>query len=550
MSFELDLLLRGADVYTMDPSRPRARTLGVWHGRVVGLDEQVAGLEAARTVDLTGATVLPGFHDAHVHTTSYGVAATQLELSDAGSTAEILERVARHAEGLSDGAWVIGVGYLDRSAPGRHPTCAELDRAGGGRPVWLTHRSGHMCAVSSAVLRLLPDPLPAGAVGYVHRDDAGAPTGLLEEAAMELVKEVVGPGSVAQMVAAIDVATAQYVTEGTTSITEAGIGCPGVDHSPLEIAAWQAAARSGQARTRAHLMVYNELFHDLPHHPDDPGRFGLDLGLHTGMGDDRVRVSAMKVWLDGAGTAGHAATGDDDSELVDDPVRLHRHVVEAHRSGWQVAAHAMGDRAVDVLLDALEAAGPTEEVRRRRHRVEHGGLIRPDQVPRLRRLGVVVAIQPVFIGEFGDALAEHFGAERVDWSIRAASLIDAGVVVAGSSDRPVAPGAPLLGVQAMLERRTASASTYGAEERLDVLTALRCWTRDAAYAAGVEHEVGTLASRRLADLVVLDADPTAVATTAIADIGVRATLVGGQAVHDPEALFGPAPSQTPTQEQP
>lgn len=541
MSRPLDLLIRHATVHTMDPSRPRATSIGIWNGRIVGVDDEVAGCRATHVVDLDGATVVPGFHDAHCHTTSYGVAATQLELSDAPTTEAVLDRVAEHADGLPDGAWVVGVGYRDRDRPERHPTSAELDRAAGGRPVWLTHRSGHLCAVSSAVLRLLPHPLPAAAVDYVGRDANGEPTGLLEEAAMELVKEVVGPGSVEDMVTAIEVATRQYVSEGVTSITEAGIGCPGVDHSPLEIGAWQVAARTGRAHTRAHLMVYSELLHDLPHHPADAARFGLDLGLHTGFGDDRVRIAAMKVWLDGAGSAGGAATGadgDPDAHLVDDPRRLRRIIVDAHRAGWQVAAHAMGDRAVDLLLDALEEAGSVAEVRRRRHRVEHGGLIRPDQVDRLRRLGIVVVIQPAFISEFGDALAHHFGPGRVDWSIRQRSLLDAGVVVAASSDRPVAPGAPLLGIRAMVERRTDSGEPYGARERVSAEEGLRAYTVHAAYAAGREHEVGTIAGRRFADLAVLDDDPTTVDAAAIEGIRVLATLVDGVAVHDPARLFG------------
>jgi len=394
----------------------------------------------------------------------------------------------------------------------------------------------------SAVLRLLPDPLPTIAVGYLHRDERGEPTGLLEEAAMELVKEVVGPGSVAAMVAAIDTATHQYLREGITSTTEAGIGCPGIDHSPLEIAAWQQAARGGRLHTRARLMVYSELLHDLPHHPDDQGGFGLDLGLHTGLGDSSVKVSAMKVWLDGAGSAGRAASSEDDNpdaHLIDDPRRLHRIIVDAHRAGWQVAAHAMGDYAVDLFLGALDDAGPVKEVRRRRHRIEHGGLIRPDQVDRLSRLGIVVAIQPAFIREFGDALAHHFGADRLDWSMRQRSLLDAGIVVAASSDRPVAPGAPLLGVQAMVERRTASGTIYGARERVTVEEALRAYTRHAAYAAGVEDEVGTVAARQLADLVVLEYDPLSTPVTELAEIGVLATLVGGRVLHDPSRLCGP-----------
>lgn len=542
MSFELDLLIRNAAVITMDPRCPRASSIGVWNGRIVTVDDD-ARHHAARVVDVGGATVLPGFHDAHCHVTSYGVSATQLELSDSPTIDRVLDRVAEHSRGMPDGAWVIGVGYLDREQPQRHPTSAELDRAGGGRPVWLTHRSGHMCAVSSQVLRLLPDPVPASAADYVGRNAAGEPTGLLEEAAMELVKEVVGPGSVEEMVTAIDVATRQYASEGVTRITEAGIGCPGVDHSPLEIGAWQIASRQGRAHTRAHLMVYNELFHDLPHNPADRQTFGLDLGVHTGFGDDRVRMSAMKVWLDGAGSAGKAASREDedpDAHLVDDPRRLHRMIVDAHRSGWQVAAHAMGDRAVDVLLDALQDAGPESEVRRRRHRIEHGGLIRPDQVDRLRRLGIVVVIQPAFIGEFGDALAHHFGADRVGWSIRAASLLDAGIVVAASSDRPVAPGSPLLGIQAMVERLTATGATYGADERVTAEQAVRAYTRNAAYAVGMDYEVGTVAPRQLADLVLLDADPTTTASADIAKIGVVATLVGGEATYDRARLFDQA----------
>jgi hypothetical protein len=545
MTLELDVLLENAVVHTMDPRRPRAHRVGVWNGLIIGLDEQVAGLRAVHVVDLGGATVVPGFHDTHCHTTSVGVLASQLDLRECHTTADVLDRVARHARGLPPTGWVIGAGYLDRAEPGRHPTSAELDRAGCGRPVWLTHRSGHMCTVSSDVLRRLPDPMPEHAARYVQRNGDGAPTGLLEEAAMELVKEVVGPGSVEEMVDAIDVATRQYVAEGITSISEAGIGCPGVDHSPLEIGAWQVAARQGRAHCRAHLMVYSELFHDLPHHPTDVGRFGLDLGLHTGLGDPSLTITAMKIWLDGAGSTGGAASGadaDPDAHLVDDPGRLHRIVRDAHRSGWQVAAHAMGDRAVDVFLDALEEAGPAAEVRSRRHRIEHGGLIRPDQVGRLARLGAVVAIQPVFIREFGDLLAHHFGAERVPWSLRQRSLLEAGVVVTAGSDRPVAPGSPLLGVRAMVERLTASGAAYGPDERVTVEEALRAYTSHASYAVGREREVGTIGARRLADLVVLDDDPATVTTEAIDRIEVQATLVGGRAVHDPGQLFEPGAS--------
>lgn len=540
----LDLIITNADVITMDAARPRAHAIGVWQGRIIGLDDDLDGLTSARTVDAAGATLLPGFHDAHCHTSSFGVEAGQLPLGSSAGIDDVLRQVAGRAAATATTEWIIGTGYLDRNEPNRHPTRWELDQAGSGLPVWLTHRSGHQCSVSSAVLDLLPDSLPAGMARHVERDGSGCPTGVLMETAMDLVKEIVGPGSVSEIVKAISWATTRYLTQGITGFTEAGIGVPGNDHSPLEIAAYQRARSEGVLNTRAQLMVYSEILHDLPGHNDDDGPFGLDLGMHTGWGDDWLKLGAAKVWIDGAGTADTAAVsprsseiGMTDNDFVDDPARLSRTIQNAHRSGWQVAGHAMGDRAVDLLLDSLAAAGPIQEIRARRHRIEHAGLVRPDQLQRIVDLGVVVVIQPAFISTFGDMFAQNFGSDRLSWSIRAKSLMDRGVIVAASSDRPVAPGAPLIGIQAMAERLTESSARYAVSERTTVLQAVESYTASAAYAGHNELSVGTLATGKLADLVLLEADPTATEITKIQDIAVLATMVDGHVAHDPNGMF-------------
>ena len=199
---------------------------------------------------------------------------------------------------------------------------------------------------------------------------------------MDLVKEFVGPSSAEQLARAIDQATRQYASEGITSFTDAGIGCPGLDHSPVEIAAYQLAERAGWLRCRAQLMVHNEMMHELTAHADDAIERGLDLGLHTGFGSDWLSVGAMKIWVDGLGIEGAAGTPDFDN----DPELLRRDIIAAHQAGWQVAAHAMGDHAIDLVLDALaEAASgagrpPPVQVSEPRHRIEHGALIRPDQL--------------------------------------------------------------------------------------------------------------------------------------------------------------------------
>jgi predicted amidohydrolase YtcJ len=532
----LDLLIRGARIRTVDPARPTAQAIGIWNGLIAGLDEEVAGLPALATVDADGAIVVPGFHDAHCHTTSFGQSLVLLDLSGVHGAAAILETVADYARGRGRRDWVIGTGYGAGMQLGEHVTRDELDRAGGGRPVWLTHFSGHQCVVSSTVLAAVGISQDIRTErGRIGVDAVGRPTGLLEEAAMDLVKDYVGPSSAEQLAQAIDAATTQYAREGITSFTDAGIGCPGLDHSPLEIAAYQLARRTGRLHARAQLMVHNEVMHELSGHRDDAVERGLDLGVHTGFGDDWLGLGAMKIWVDGLGVAGGEPDWDNDPEL------LRRDIIAAHRAGWQVAAHAMGDLAVDLVLDALDqaaAAGQSPvQVARPRHRIEHGALIRPDQLARLREADLTVVTQPIMVAEFGDLFGEVVPAGRLAEVFRVRSLLEAGIAVAGSSDRPVAPGSPLRGMQAMVQRVSGSGTVHGQDERVSAAAALTAYTLGAARAARAEHERGTLTARKAADLILLDGDPLSTAPDAIAAIGVLATIAGGRVSYDGSGML-------------
>lgn len=518
----LDLLIRNARV--LDDGLPVAGCVGVLHGRIVGLDD-VADLPARRTVDLQGATVVPGFHDAHVHTTSFGLGLLTLDLTGAVGMTAVLDAVTRHAAGLATDAWVIGSGYGLGLAPGEHPSRQVLDAAAAGRPVWLTHFSGHSCVLSSAALTAVG--ITAGQVPHGHGrigiGPDGAPDGVLEESAMDLVKGHLGPASQEGLAGAIDVATRIYAAEGVTTFVDAGIGSPGIDHSPVELGAYQHARETGRLHVRGQLMVHDVVFHDVRAHPDDAFDQGLDLGLRTGVGDGWLEVGAMKIWVDGM-------TGND---LDDDPAALRSSIVAGARGGWQVAAHAMGDSSVDLVLDALEQAG--RRCPGRPHRIEHGASIRPDQVARLAAMGVAVAHQPSFVSTFGDLLRTVVD-ERDGLRLR--SLLEAGVVVAGSSDRPVAPGSPLAGMQAMVERVTESGTPFGPDERVDARTALRAYTVGGAAAAGRAHRSGALRPGFDADMVVLAEDPVTVPTERLGAVKVLATLVAGAVAHDPQRRFG------------
>jgi predicted amidohydrolase YtcJ len=544
-----DLVLVNATVLTMDPSRPRASAVAVAGGRITVLDEVPAGSE--HVVDLGGATVLPGFHDAHNHMIGFGMSLGEVELSSppVGSLDELYAAIARRAETTAPGEWVIGAGY-DQNKLGGHPHRDALDRAAPGRRVWLRHTSGHMCVVNTPVLAALGIDADATEVpgGRVATDSDGRPTGLLEERAQLLVGSLVYPYPRAELTEAIARAAEVYLREGVTSCTEAGIGGGWVSHSPAELAAYAAARDQGRLGVRVELMAAREVLHPLGAHPDDNLVAGLDLGITTGFGDDWLRLGAVKIFADGSLVGRTAAlfdeyAGHDDyaggagrGYLQADEDELRAAIIAAHRSGWQVATHASGDRAVDLALDAYEQALAEYPRRDPRHRVEHFAVVQPRQVARAAALGVVAVPQGRFATELGDGMLAAVGPDRHAWLYRQRSLLDAGMVLPGSSDRPVVAGAPLLGVADMVNRRTASGAPFNPDEAISAEAALRAWTWGSAYASRQEHVKGSIAPGMLADLVLLSEDPTAVSPDRIAGLEVLATMVGGQFAYDRAGL--------------
>jgi predicted amidohydrolase YtcJ len=548
-----DLALVNANVLTMDPGRPRARAVAITGGRIEAVAARPDGLRASqlsasRVVDLRGATLLPGFHDAHNHMTGFGMSLTEVDLRAPGvsSLDELYAAIARRAETTVPGAWVVGAGY-DQNKLGAHPHRDALDRAAPGRRVWLRHTSGHMCVVNSLVLADLGLDAVAADVagGRVAADPDGRPSGLLEEQAQALAGSLVYPYPLAQLTDAIDRAGTQYLAEGITSCTEAGIGGGWVSHSPVELAAFTAARDQGRLRVRVELMVASPVLHQLGAHPDDGLELGLDLGIRSGFGDDWLRVGAMKLFADGSLVGRTAALHDDYAGpgagrgyLQADAAQLQATIIVAHRSGWQVATHAIGDRAIDVALEAYAHALAQFPRPDPRHRIEHFAVAQPRQVALAAKLGVIAVPQGRFAAELGDGMLAAVGPERHDWLYRQRSLLDAGMVLPGSSDRPVVTGAPLPGIADMAVRRTASGVPFNPGEAITVPQALYAYTAGSAYASHQEHVKGSITPGKLADLVVLSEDPAAVSLDRIAGLQVLATLVDGQCRYDSGAIDG------------
>ena len=549
-----DLTLVNANVLTMDRDRPRASTVAIARGRIEALDASSGVPASGRVVDLRGATVLPGFHDAHNHMVGFGMSLAEVDLrsSAAGSLDELYAAIARRAETTAPGDWVIGAGY-DQNKLGVHPNRDALDRAAPGKRVWLRHTSGHMCVVNSPVLAALG--LDAAATefpgGRVATDSSGRPTGLLEERAQLLVGSLVYPYPLAELTQAIGRAAEQYLKEGVTSCTEAGIAGGWVAHSPAELAAYQAARDTGELRVRVELMPAAEVLHALGAHDGDGLVAGLDLGIKTGFGDDWLRLGPVKIFADGslvgrtaalidpyAGDGAGNGAGNGRGYLQADAADLQARIIAAHRSGWQVATHAIGDLAIDVVLDAYARALEAYPRRDPRHRIEHFAVVQPRQVARAAELGVIAVPQGRFVTELGDGMLAAVGPDRHGWLYRQRSLLEAGMVLPGSSDRPVVSGAPLLGIADMVNRRTACGAPFNPGEAITAQQALYAYTRGSAYASRQEHVKGSIAPGMLADLVVLSEDPTAVSPERIAEVAVLATIVDGQCRYDAGAFDG------------
>lgn len=545
----LDLIVRNARIWTGSADRPHAAALGVLHGRIVALDGDLHGMRARREIDLGGQHVVPGFHDAHHHLSYQGMRLLQLDAhhSKIATLAELYEAIRAFAARLQPDEWILGGGF-DQVRLGGFPRIQDLDRAAGGRPLWLTHASEHMGVVNSAGLRRVGfvdgDALPDVPGGIVDRDEHGRFTGLLQEQAKDLVAQHLKPPTGDYLIRALEAASARALSQGLTSVTEPGIGSvTGLGNGPADLHWYMRAREQGRLGVRTSVMPYITQAHDLGWIEPDVQAQGLDLGLRSGFGDENLHIGAMKVLSDGALFGRSAAMSCDfhdtpgNSGLFQfDPAELRDVVRGLHRAGWQVAMHAVGDLAVGEALNTYEQAVGEFPRADARHRIEHCTVTTADDVRRVARLGVIPVPQGTHLSEGGDSILAGLGPDLAHSAYRMRSFVDAGVVLPGSTDAPVVDGAPLRSIHDMVNRRAPSGVVIGPDERLSVGQAVRAYTYGSAYADRRESEKGTLAEGMLADFVVLSDDLFAVGDDRIADVEVGATVVGGDVRYDAGVL--------------
>lgn len=539
----VDTIYQNGRIYTVDPAHPHATKVAVLGGRIVAIDDEAETVTANQTVDLGGYTVVPGFHDAHVHITHFGLSLDELDISSPPmrSVDDVYQAIANRAQSTPPGSWIVGAGY-DQNKIGGHPRRAQLDAVAPGHHVWLQHASRHMCVVNSRVLDHLDlSQIPDG--GIVEKDTDGSPTGLIQEQAQNLVRALRYPYPLQRIIDAIDLASQHFLREGITSVQEAGIGGGWIGHSPAELAAFQAARDQQRLHVRTTAMVAAGALHPLSPSGKEPLEACLDLGARTGLGDDWLRLGAVKVFADGSLIGRTAAMHEPfDGEpgnrgfLQADPDELRALIVAAHRSGWQVATHAIGDRAIDLVLDIYRDALARYPRKDHRHRIEHCAVATRDAVRTMAELGVIPNPQGRFIGALGDGMANALGPARTRNCYRQRSFLNWGVTLPASSDRPVVNGAPLAGIHDLVNQRTDSGRPFNPDEALTAAQALHAYTVGSATAAFLEGDRGSITPGKLADFAVLSEDLLLTSPSRIREIEVITTVIGGNVVYDKAGL--------------
>lgn len=517
-----DVIYRNGLFLTFNDRRPTAQALSIRGGRIqaVGTDAEVAGLgrRDTRIVDLHGAVVLPGFHDAHVHLSGYGLELERIDLSSAAGTREALTMLG---SATGDG-WLRGAGFSAASWGADTLTAAALDEVVPDRPVFIRSRDFHSAWLNSRALELLGitavTPDPEG--GRIARDASGNPTGLLLEAAASEALGRMPPATRAELMAALDAAAGQMASMGVTT----------VHHMAAEPGShWQAIADRA-SRGDYPLRVWSCL-------PQEDLESAAVIGLATGQGGHNFTVGGAKFFVDGAlGSATawmlkpYEGSEDTGVQMLDVTV-LQERIALAVSSGLVPVVHAIGDAAVHETLNALEACRDEWQARGMRPRIEHVQHITEADVKRIAKLGVIASMQPIHL-TFDAVHAGRLLGDRVSQAFPFRQLLRAGTVLAFGSDAPVAPPGVLAGLAAATSRRGTDGSTFGLAERISPEEALHAYTRGAAQAIGAEQRSGMLEEGFDADLVVLSDDPL----SSLESSEVLRTVKAGVITYDSGAL--------------
>jgi hypothetical protein len=499
-------------------------------GRIlaVGTNAEVAAkAPQAKHVDMAGRTVLPGLIDAHGHVFGLGEMLTQLDLSATTSLPQALAAIGDYARANGDHAWVRGRGWNQENWKlGRFPTAQELDGIVADRPVWLERVDGHAGWANGRALALagITDKTPDPVGGKIVRDAAGHATGVLVDAAQDMIQNVLPQPTEQEARTMLDRALTTMASVGLTSAHDAGVN---VGQDRL----YRDYADHGKLTARIYAMI---------------GGTGADFdqlsksGPLNAYGHDMYALRAVKLYADGAlGSRGAALL----APYMDDP---HSHgllfhsngeidamIAKAMKKGYQVNVHAIGDAGNRQILDTFAQEIPANHAQALRHRIEHAQVVTLTDIRRFKSIGIIPSMQPTHATSDKNMAEQRIGPERIQGAYAWRTFLAQGSRIACGSDFPVEAPNPFFGIHAAVTRQDAAGNPIAGwypEQEMSLKEAFRCFTLDAAYAGHQEKTLGSLEAGKYADFIVIDRDMFRMSPYDIHKIGVLETWVGGRQV--------------------
>ena len=529
--FNASLLLVNGKIYTVDGKNMIVEAVYIRNGRIAATGKTEKILRSAtpgtQVVDLKGRTVFPGFIDSHGHMMSLGMNMLNPDLSKTRSYLDLVSQAANEVAKRKPGEWIIGSGWdQNKWVDKRIPYNTELNARTRDNPVMLTRIDGHACLVNAAALELagitIDTPDPDG--GRIVRAPDGTPTGMLIDRAVNLVASVVPEPDEAQRRRALRLALNHCTSVGLTTVHDAG-----VDQGTLDL--YRDMIDNGTFNFRVYAMLSAGT---------DAGEAFLSEKPLIGYGQDQLTVRSVKVMADGAlGSRGAALFEPYSDEagnsglIISDFDTIKRIADRALQQGYQVAAHAIGDRANNIVLRAYEASLKENKTRNHRFRVEHAQILRNSDIDTMAKLNVIASIQATHATSDMYWVIDRIGKERVNRAYSWRTLLSKHVRIANGSDFPVESANPLWGFYAAVTRANHRGQPEGGWRKDQKLTreeALRSFTIDGAYAAFEENIKGSIEVGKWADLVVLSKDIMTVPAQEILQTRVLITLVGGNTV--------------------
>ena len=496
-----DLALINAKIWTADDAIPFASAIALKGNKILSVGDLKSVKKSlgdkTEIIDAKNKLILPGFIDSHIHLLIGGARLSQIQLRDTRTRDEFIERISKYAQKLNKGEWILGGDWDHENWGGELPDRKWIDPVTENNPLWLCRLDGHTALSNTAALKAVnftEDAVdPAG--GMILRDISGRLTGIFKDKAMNLLEEKLPLPSQTQNLKSLELASDYLLSNGVTSVHHMG------SWEDTEI--FETAHRSGLLKTRIYASVPLNSFEKLKR-----------TILERGEGDTWLKLGGLKEFVDGSLGSHTAAFYDDYNDLPGDKglfvnslQDIKNMVLESDKSGLQNIIHAIGDKAVNELLNIFEEIESINSSYDRRFRIEHAQHIIPGDISRFKQLRLIASMQPYHLIDDGRWAEKLLGNERIKTTHAYRSLLDNGTKICFGSDWWVAPPNVLLGIYAAVTRRTLDGLNYNGwipDQKISVTEALQAYTINGAYASFDEKTKGSLTPGKLADLIMLD----------------------------------------------